>query len=115
MLVEQLGLGWNGDSNWSLQGLFIDATNKEAGISNKKSSRPHPSAWGLTEHHTKGFVDQIGPSCTVTCGQKSHQTRIWPGTAESVDTLDDLDLSGLSYTPLDTLDGLVLSGLSYTP
>lgn len=52
----------------------------------------------FTDKHKGGYVDQIGPECSFARGQKSYQTRIWPGTAEP-ETLDGLVLSGLSYTP----------------
>ena len=94
MLVEKLGLGRNSEHIWALQGLFVDATDVEAGI--KGSSKLQT---GLTEKHAKGFLDQITASCKLRRGQTAHQTRIWPGTDESPEGLGDLILHGLSYTP----------------
>ena len=94
MLVEQLGLSRNSAHNWTLQGLFADATDQEAGI--KGSSKLQA---GLTDRHAKGFLNQINISCKLTCSQKDHQTRIWPEVDKSPKKLDNLVLSGLSYTP----------------
>jgi hypothetical protein len=89
--VDCLGLGQKNSVNWSLRNLFIDTTDEEAGSGIRTT--------GVTRKQKRGFIDRIGPLCTLTRGQQSHQTRIWPGTAKSVDTLDNLVLSGLSYTP----------------
>jgi len=98
VLVEQLGLGQDNGPNWTLQNLFADSTDEEAKVFNKK---PSGTAFGLTSKHGQGYIDQIGPTCTLVRGQKSNQTRIWPETAESesLETLDNLVLSGLSHTP----------------
>jgi hypothetical protein len=101
VLVEQLKLG-QGELDWTLQDLFADATDEEVRVSGGGG----PSI-GLTNKHCKGYVDQIGSKCLVARGQKSHQTRIWPGNPKSPKTPDGL--------ALPSLDGLVLSGLSYTP
>lgn len=61
VLVEKLGLGCNENHNWTLLGLFVDATDEEAGL--KKSSTLRP---GLTDNHAKGYLDQIDMSCTLT-------------------------------------------------
>lgn len=98
VLVEQLLLGQDKGRDWALQDLFADATDEEARVSRKKSSKSSHSV-GLTSRHGQGYVDKIDSACTLTRGQKSHQTMIWPGTAKSPETLDGLVLSGLSYTP----------------
>jgi len=94
VLVETLGLGQNQDYNWALQDLFADATDEEAGI--KKSSKLQA---GLTGRHEKGLLDRLDMSCMLMRGQTAHQTRVWPGTAESPEELTGLVLHGLSYTP----------------
>jgi len=98
VLVEQLGLGQDNGPDWTLQNFFVDSTDEEAKILNKK---PLGTTSSLTRRHGQGYIDQISPMCTLACGQKSNQTRIWPETVES--------------ESLETLDGLVLSGLSHTP
>lgn len=95
VLVEQLGLGQTKE----LLGLFADSTDGEAGISSKKLQKSHTSSKGLTDKHRLGYLDQIDTACNITRGQKSHQTRIWPGTEEKPEILDGLILSGLSHTP----------------
>jgi hypothetical protein len=47
-------------------------------------------------------MDKINPKCKAFCGQKSHQTRIWPP-----DFIDP-------RCPLSTLETLVLQGILYT-
>ena len=94
VLVEELGLGQHQDHDWTLQDLFADATDTEAGI--KKSSERHAS---LTDKHVDGFLDRLDESCTLKRGQTANQTRIWPGTRKSPERLDCLVLHGLSYTP----------------
>ena len=98
VLVEQLGLGQDNGPDWALRNLFVDSTDEEAKIFNKK---PSETPFGLTSIHGQGYIDQIGPTCTLARRQKSNQTRIWPETAESesFETLDSLVLSGLSHTP----------------
>ena len=98
VLVEQLGLGQNAENNWKLLGLFADSTDVEAGMSNKKFKDPPTPARGLTDKHRSSYIGQIDSTCNLTWGQKSHQTRIWPGTEEEPETLDGLALSGLSHT-----------------
>src|ERR1700679_900603 len=88
VLVEKLGLGWNQESDWTLQALFADATDLEAGIS--KGATPRPC---LTDKHARGYVDQLNSSCTPTRGQKDKQTRFWAGTADgAVNNIDSLVL-----------------------
>jgi len=88
ILVEQLGLGQSRNDDWTLRGLFADATNAEA---ERKSC--------LSKKHACGFIDQLDTSCMFVHGQTANQTRIWPGTADAVETIDGLVLSALSYTP----------------
>jgi len=99
VLVEKLRLGQDNQDkplDWTLQDLFADATDGEAKIFNED---PSVTAFGLTSKHGEGYLDRISTNCTLLRGQKANQTRIWPGTAESPETLDNLVLSGLSYTP----------------
>ena len=86
-------------NSWELLGLFADSTDEEAGMSSKKSKGSNTPDRGLTDRHRSGYIGQIDSACNLTRGQKSHQTRIWPGTEEEPGTLDGLILSGLSYTP----------------
>lgn len=94
VLVEELGLGQTPADHWALQALLADATNAEAGISKDTTLRP-----GLTDKHANGYIDRLDSSCTLMRGQTANQTRIWPGTMDSPETIDGLILSGLSYTP----------------
>ena len=99
VLVEKLGLGQTTGNDWKLLGLFADSTDEEARIPSKKPKDSYTPARGVTEKHRSGYLDQIDPTCNFTRGQRSHQTRIWPGTEEEPETLDGLILSELSHTP----------------
>jgi len=94
VLVGELGLGQRDQHHGSLQGLFADATDEEAGI-----KKPSTLRACLTDRHAKGFLGKLDTSCDLTRGQTAHQTRVWPGTEESPESLDGLVLCGLSYTP----------------
>ena len=112
ILVETFGLGTDDDKgiNWTLRGLWADATNKESGWekgeqgSRKKKLRVAP---GFTTLHTQGYVDKITANCKAARGQQAHQTRIWPPSLHSSD--------GSGEHASAALRSLVLEGISYTP
>jgi len=89
--VEELGLGQNETPNWALQVLFVDAMDAQ---SSNPAHWPH-----LTQNHHQGFVGQPNSSCTLKHGQQVNQTMIWPNTLTSIEEIDGLMLSRLSYTP----------------
>ena len=103
VLVEKLKLGSDTSINWTLRGLWADATQAESGEGKKRRRL----AAGLTILHAKGYVDKIAANCKIVRGQKSHQTRIWPESLYSAD--------GSMEHALVALRSLVLKGISYTP
>lgn len=103
VLVENLGLGTgNSGQNWTLRGLWADATREESGEGKKPRLAP-----GLTQLHALGFVDKITANCNLARGQKSHQTNIWPESLRSTDPSEE--------HASNALESLVLEGISYTP
>jgi len=112
VLVEDLKLGTGKIINWTLRGLWADATQEESGELTPKdrktggNKKPKLSL-GLTDLHARGYVDKITANCTAERGQKSHQTRIWPPSLWSMDASAEHALLAL--------ESLVLKGISYTP
>jgi len=111
VFVEKLGLG-TGNRDWTVRGLWADATQEESSISKSKDKKAGGAkksrlASGLTGLHAKGYVDKITANCSLARGQKSHQTNIWPPQLQSTDpsvehashVLESLVLEGISWTP----------------
>ena len=106
VLVEELGLGTPNSQNWTLRGLWADATREESG-EGKKTEKKSQLAAGLTKLHARGYVDKITANCSLARGQQFHQTNIWPPSLRSKDASEE-------YAS-DVLKSLVLEGISYTP
>jgi len=129
VLVEHLQLGTDDKKCWALRGLWADATEDESGMPKGKNAggQKKPQAPGLTDLHSKGYLDRITANCTITRGQQFHQTKVWPPSLKSENSsvehasqvLETLVLEGISWTPRSLifkfrgLDLQVSSGCSF--
>lgn len=75
VLVENLGLGTTNRDyiNWTLHGLWIDATHEESRSGKEKKLKILP---GFTALHAGGYVDKITATCKAARDQRSNQTEI---------------------------------------